>query len=118
MYNTYNISVTYITQVQRYRYSCLVLQTPGPPFLPDEVGVKVKARITFVQHGATLSSEDNLLMGLRDEALSTLGEMQANKAAELLMDLKVITTSPPAAQFSLSVFLPKGFHSFIKRNYH
>jgi hypothetical protein len=65
------------------------LQTPGPPFIPDEAGKGVNARIIFVQHGATLSSEDNLLMGIRDEAPSTLGEMQANKAAELLMDLKV-----------------------------
>ena len=65
------------------------MQTPGPPFLPDEVGKAVKARIIFVRHGATMSSEDNLLMGSRDEELTTLGEMQANKAAELIMDLKV-----------------------------
>ena len=65
------------------------LQTPGPPFIPDEAGKGVNARIIFVQHGATLSSEDNLLMGTRDEAPSTLGDMQINKAAELLMDLKV-----------------------------
>lgn len=71
-------------------------QTPGPPFIPDEAGKKVNARIIFVQHGATLSSEDNLLMGTRDEAPSTLGDMQITKAAELLMDLKVQTvlTSP------------------------
>ena len=64
------------------------MQTPGPPFIPDEVGVGVKARIIFVQHGATMSSEDNLLMGNKDEDLTTLGEMQANKVAELIMDLK------------------------------
>lgn len=71
-------------------------QTPGPPFVPDEAGKKVNARIVFVQHGATTSSEDNLLMGSKDEELTTLGEMQAAKAAELLMDLKiqVVLTSP------------------------
>ena len=53
----------------------------------------MNARIVFVQHGATLSSEDNLLEGTRNEELSTLGDMQANKAAELLMDLKVDTCS-------------------------
>ena len=65
------------------------MQSPGPPFKPDEVGVGVKARIVFVRHGATLSSEDQLLMGTKDEELSTLGEMQASKTAELIMDLKV-----------------------------
>ena len=65
------------------------MQSPGPPFQPDEVGVGVKARIIFVRHGATLSSEDQLLMGTKDEELSTLGEMQAGKTAELIMDLKV-----------------------------
>lgn len=69
------------------------LQTPGPPFVPDEAGKAVNARIVFVQHGATHSSEDNLLEGTRNEELSTLGDMQANKAAELLMDLKVDTCS-------------------------
>lgn len=72
-----------------HHFDCYFLQTPGPPFIPDEAGKGVKARIIFVQHGATLSSEDNLLMGARDEEPSTLGEMQANKAAELLMDLQV-----------------------------
>ena len=65
------------------------VQTPGPPFLPDEVGVKAKARIIFAQHGATMSSEDNLLMGSKDEELTTLGDMQASKVAELIMDLQV-----------------------------
>lgn len=71
-------------------------QTPGPPFMPDEVGVGVKARIIFVQHGATMSSEDSLLMGTKDEELTTLGDMQASKVAELIMDVKVQTvlTSP------------------------
>ena len=65
------------------------MQTPGPPFLPDEVGVGVKARIIFVQHGATMSSEDSLLMGTKDEELTTLGDMQASKVAELIMDVQV-----------------------------
>lgn len=65
------------------------VQTPGPPFLPDEVGVKAKARIIFAQHGATMSSEDNLLMGSKDEEMTTLGDMQASKVAELIMDLQV-----------------------------
>ena len=80
-----------------------LLQTPGPPFIPDEAGKKVNARIIFVQHGATLSSEDNLLMGTRDEAPSTLGDMQITKAAELLMDLKVGFTQP-ASPFSIAAF--------------
>ena len=73
---------------QHHIITHLLLQTPGPPFVPDEAGKKVNARIVFVQHGATTSSEDNLLMGSKDEELTTLGEMQAAKAAELLMDLK------------------------------
>ena len=67
----------------------IIVQTPGPPFIPDEVGKGVKGRIIFVQHGATMSSEDNLLMGKKDEDMTTLGEMQATKVAELIMDLKV-----------------------------
>lgn len=79
----------------------LWLQTPGPPFVPDETGKGVNARIIFVQHGATLSSEDNLLMGAQDEVLSTLGQMQANKAAELVMDLKVrLSPSLPSSFFA------------------
>lgn len=66
-----------------------MMQSPGPPFVPDEIGKGVKARIVFVRHGATNSSEDQLLMGMKDEELSTLGEMQNAKTAELIMDIKV-----------------------------
>lgn len=57
------------------------------------MGVGVKGRIIFVRHGATFSSEDQLLMGTKNEELSTLGELQAGKTAELIMDLKVVTAT-------------------------
>ncbi len=43
----------------------------------------------MIRHGATYSTEDGLLLGRKDEALTPLGEVQANKTAELLMDMKV-----------------------------
>ena len=81
------------------------MQTPGPPFLPDEVGVKAKARIIFAQHGATMSSEDNLLMGIKDEQLTTLGDMQASKVAELIMDLQVrLAVVTPVCQLTGTLY--------------
>ena len=57
------------------------LKTALPP--------KPTARIVMIRHGATYSAEDGLLLGRKDEALTPLGEVQANKTAELLMDMKV-----------------------------
>ena len=68
----------------------LSLQSPGPPFTPEDSSTpKPTARIVMIRHGATYSTEDGLLLGRKDEALTPLGEVQANKTAELLMDMKV-----------------------------
>ena len=85
-----------------------LVQSPGPPFVPDEIGKGVKARIVFVRHGATNSSEDQLLMGVKDEEVSTLGEMQNAKTAELIMDIKVLAAFPGSRQIftqCMSVYL-------------
>ena len=75
--------------LRRPLWSCS-LQSPGPPFTPeDSSGPKPTARIVMIRHGATYSTEDGLLLGRKDEALTPLGEVQANKTAELLMDMKV-----------------------------
>eukprot|EP00891_Asterochloris_glomerata_P007803 jgi/Astpho2/7803/Aster-06094 len=66
--------------------------SPGPPFTPEDSSVpKPTARIVMIRHGATYSTEDGLLLGRKDEALTPLGEVQANKTAELLMDMKIDT---------------------------
>ena len=58
---------------------------PGPPYSSD----KVAARIVMVRCGETPNSGQGLLLGTRDEELTILGDVQGQKAAELLMDLKV-----------------------------
>ena len=62
-----------------------LLQMPGPPYSSD----KVAARIVMVRCGETPNSGRGLLLGTRDEELTILGDVQAQKAAELLMDLRV-----------------------------
>lgn len=45
--------------------------------------------MVLVRHGATYSTEDGLLSGTSDEEASTLGEVQNEKTAEMLMDLEL-----------------------------
>ena len=58
---------------------------PGPPYSAD----KVAGRIIMVRCGETQNSGHGVLCGTRDEELTILGDVQAQKAAELLMDIRV-----------------------------
>ena len=62
----------------------LCVQMPGPPYSADRVG----GRIVMVRCGETQNSGHGKLLGTRDEELTILGDVQAQKAAELLMDLQ------------------------------
>lgn len=77
-----------------------LLQSPGRPYQPDGAGRQAKARIVLVRHAATDSTVDGILLGMSDEKLSSLGTVQAGKAAEFLMDMKV------SMQFCLSRIRP------------
>ena len=58
---------------------------PGPPYSAD----RVAGRIIMVRCGETQNSGHGVLCGTRDEELTILGDVQAQKAAELLMDVRV-----------------------------
>lgn len=65
-----------------------VLQSPGSPFGSPKPG---SGRIILVRTGNAEGSKEGLLLGVRDDPLSTLGRVQSSKAAELMMDIKVRT---------------------------
>ena len=67
------------------------MQAPGRPFTPTAETEQGIPRIVLVRNGATVSSEDGIMMGSGNDPLTTLGEIQAQKTGEVLMDLKVIS---------------------------
>lgn len=72
-------------------------QSPEPPFSTRaSAGRQTRSRIILVRHGGTESTEAGLLLGMRDEPCSVLGKIQAQKTAELLIDVKcdLVLTSP------------------------
>ncbi|CAL5219736.1 g1633 [Coccomyxa viridis] len=68
-------------------------QSPGSPFGTPKPG---SGRIVLVRTGAAEGHREGLLLGVRDDPLSTLGRVQGSKAAELMMEVKVdeIYSSP------------------------
>jgi broad specificity phosphatase PhoE len=66
-----------------------LVQSPGRPYQPDNAGRQSKGRLVLVRHSATEGSENQVLLGSRDEALSGLGTVHASKTAEFLLDMKV-----------------------------
>lgn len=62
------------------------VQSPGRQFLIDVPGEVPRKRIVLVRHAATVSSEETRLHRTTDEPCSSLGEVQAVKVAEFLMD--------------------------------
>ena len=67
------------------------VQSPGSPFGSPKPG---SGRIILVRTGNAEGAMEGLLLGVRDDPLSTLGRVQGSKAAELLMDVKVSRLSP------------------------
>ena len=63
-------------------------QSPGPPFGSGAFMGKGAGRILLLRGGSTEGKEGRLL-GRGNDKLSTLGHVQAQKAAELLMELEV-----------------------------
>ena len=66
-----------------------MLQSPGSPFGTPKPG---SGRIVLVRTGAAEGHREGLLLGVRDDPLSTLGRVQGSKAAELMMEVKVSIT--------------------------
>lgn len=64
-------------------------QSSDPPFRPSGAGRSTKCRLVLMRNGGTESSEQGLVVGRKDETSSTLGDVHAQKTAELLLDLKV-----------------------------
>eukprot|EP00803_Ostreobium_quekettii_P008845 evm.model.scf_195.10 EVM.evm.TU.scf_195.10 scf_195:60836-66886(-) len=71
-------------------------QSPESPFVAKGSGRPTRSRIVLVRHGGTDSTEAGLLLGAKDEPCSILGKVQAQKTAELLIDVKcdLVLTSP------------------------
>jgi hypothetical protein len=68
------------------------MQSPGQDFLVNHARAKLaKRRIILVRHAATVSTEENLLPNSVDEPCSSLGEVQAIKLGEFLMDTCIDT---------------------------
>lgn len=65
------------------------VQSPGRQFLVDKPGELPQKRIVLVRHAATASSEETRLHRDMDEPCSSLGEVQAMKVAEFLMDASI-----------------------------
>ena len=65
------------------------VQSPGPPFGSDAFFKPGAGRLALVRAGTTEGASEGRLLGRRDDELATLGHVQAQKAAELLMDIKV-----------------------------
>ncbi|KAK8628971.1 hypothetical protein V6N13_077830 [Hibiscus sabdariffa] len=80
-------------------YICLnrLNQTPGSP-VASGAGRKTSKRIILVCQGSTQDTEATIA-GLGDQPMNMLGVIQAQKTAELLLDLKVstIVSSPNSA---------------------
>ena len=64
----------------------VAVQSPGSPFGTPKPG---SGRLILVRTGEAEGSREGLLLGVRDDPLSTLGRVQGSKAAELMMDVKV-----------------------------
>lgn len=64
----------------------IMLQSPGSPFGTPKPG---SGRIVLVRTGAAEGHREGLLLGVRNDPLSTLGRVQGSKAAELMMEVKV-----------------------------
>ena len=69
------------------------MQSPGPPFGSAGFMSKGSGRLLLLRGGATEGPEGRLL-GRGNDRLSTLGQIQAQKAAELLMELEVSPVIP------------------------
>ena len=86
------------------------MQAPGRPFTPTAESERELPRIVLVRNGATVSSEDGIMMGSGNDPLTTLGEIQAQKTGEVLMDLKVAAPSeyrsPARGRLGLQLSLP------------
>jgi broad specificity phosphatase PhoE len=67
-----------------------VVQSPERGFIIDGPNVTTPhKRIILLRHAATISSEENLLPNSTDEPCSSLGEVQAIKTGEFLMDSRI-----------------------------
>ena len=74
-------------------------QSPGPPFGKEAFLRTGAGRLVLVRAGATDGRQEGRLLGMRDEPLATLGTVQAQKVAELVMDIQVgIAILPPHTQ--------------------
>ena len=80
------------------------MQTPGSPFGGDALKPGM-SRIVLVR-GGSVGGRDGRLLGRSDEELSTMGRAQSQKAAELLLDTKVISHTP-----QLFVHFPAKLHT-------
>ena len=74
---------------QQWGQGDILLQSPGSPFGTPKPG---SGRIVLVRTGAAEGHREGLLLGVKDDPLSTLGRVQGSKAAELVMDVKVSIT--------------------------
>ena len=70
---------------------CACAQSPGPPFGSAKPGA---GRVVLVRAGSAQGYAEGTLLGTRDDPLSTLGRVHAQKTAELLMDIEV--GAPPS----------------------
>ncbi|BDA42581.1 probable phosphoglycerate mutase GpmB at N-terminal half [Coccomyxa sp. Obi] len=61
-------------------------QAPGSPFGAPKPG---NGRLVLVRVGVAEGFKEGMLLGMRNDPLSTLGKVQGQKAAELLMDIQV-----------------------------
>lgn len=66
--------------------SLAALQAPGSPFGSAKPG---NGRLVLVRVGVAEGFKEGTLLGTRNDPLSTLGRVQGQKAAELLMDIQV-----------------------------
>ena len=70
----------------RWQSYVLNLQAPGSPFGTAKPG---NGRLVLVRVGVAEGFKEGMLLGTRNDPLSTLGRVQGQKAAELLMDIQV-----------------------------
>lgn len=86
---------------ERLAECCGVGQSPGPPFGREAFFRQGAGRLCLVRAGA-IEGQEGKLLGRTNDTLSTLGQVQAQKAAELLMDVPVshllVTLLPSPAQ--------------------
>lgn len=62
------------------------MQAPGSPFGAVKPG---DGRLLLVRVGVAEGFKEGMLLGTRNDPLSTLGKVQGQKVAELLMDVQV-----------------------------